>query len=170
MSHPVTARREVSARASGAGLAHAPGEEGARTRPPIRMPSVLRAALFTSAALLWLSGALWVVLHFGFQQPTPFGPLPKPFEPVLLRAHGVLAVAGVFLLGWVTAAHLSERRNVGRNYHSGLVLAGTAALLVLSGYALYYTTGPLNEVAARMHEYLGVASVLAALAHWWRIR
>lgn len=139
---------------------------GARSR----MPPALRAALFTGFALLWLSGACWLVLHLAFEQSSAFGPLPNPWEPVLLKTHGVLAVAGVFLLGWVTAVHLAERRNVARNYRSGLVLAGTAAILVMSGYALYYTTGSLNAVAARAHECLGVASLLAALAHWWRVR
>jgi hypothetical protein len=130
----------------------------------------LRAALLTSGALLWLSGATWLVLHFAFTQATPFGPLPNPWEPVLLKVHGMLAVAGEFLLGWVTADHLVERRSNGRNYRSGLVLAGMATILVLSGYALYYTTGPLHDVAARTHECLGAASLVAALAHWWRIR
>ncbi len=164
MSRPPVPRREVSARESGAGLMRAAGGEGARTR----MSRALRAVLFASCALLWVSGAAWLVLHLAYQQPTPFGPLPNAWEPLLLKVHGLIAVIGVFLLGWVTADHLIERRKVGRHYRSGLVLAGTAALLVLSGYALYYTTGPLNEVAARTHEWLGVASLLAALAHWWR--
>jgi len=47
---------------------------------------------------------------------------------------------------------------------------GSAALLVSSGYALYYTTGTLHEVASRTHEWLGAASLLVALAHGWRNR
>ena len=159
-------RREVSAREPGAGLTRVPTGQGAR----IRMSAALRAALFTSFGLLWLSGALWLGVHLAFEQPTPFGPLPNPWEPVLLKVHGLVAVAGVFLLGWVTADHLSVRRREGRNYRSGLVLAGAAALLVLSGCGLYYTTGTVHEVAARTHEFLGVGSIAAALAHWWRNR
>lgn len=162
MSHPAVPRREASARETGGGPARAGVRRG--------MSTALRAALFTGFALLWLSGACWLVLHLAFQQSSSFGPLPNPWEPVVLKSHGVLAVVGVFLLGWVTAVHLAERRNAGWNYRTGLVLAGTAALLVLSGYALYYTTGSLNEVAARTHECVGVASLLAALAHWWRAR
>jgi hypothetical protein len=165
MSHLVP-RRELRARESGAGLTRVPPGAGAR----IRMSAGLRAALFTSFGLLWLSGAVWLGVHFALEQPTPFGPLPNPWEPVLLKVHGLLAAAAVFLLGWVTADHLSVRRREGRKHRSGLVLAGTAALLALSGYALYYTTGMVHEVAAGAHECLGVGSIAAALAHWWRNR
>src|SRR6266700_1763293 len=67
-------------------------------------------------------------------------------SPLLVKVHGLLAVVGVFLLGWIMADHLTERRKLGRNYRSGVLLAGTAALLVLTGYALYYTTGTVHEV------------------------
>lgn len=159
-------RRAVSARDAGTGLTRAPTGQGAR----VRMSAALRTAVFTTCALLWLSGAVWLVVHLTLEQPTPFGPLPSPWEPVLLKVHGLLAVVGVFLLGWITTDHLSERRNQRRNYRSGVLLAGTAALLVLSGYALYYTTGTVHEVAARTHEFLGAGSLLVALAHWWWAR
>ncbi|TLZ32797.1 MAG: hypothetical protein E6K32_18760 [Gammaproteobacteria bacterium] len=159
-------RREVSAREPGAGLTRPPNGEWVR----VRMSSPLRAAVFAGCALLWLSGAVWLVVHLTLEQPTPFGPLPSPWEPLLLKVHGLLAVVGVFLLGWIMADHLTERRALGRNYRSGVLLAGTAALLVLTGYALYYTTGRVHEVAARTHDFLGVGSLLLALAHWWRAR
>ena len=43
-------------------------------------------------------------------------------------------------------------------------------MLVVSGYALYYTTGPGHEGAAVLHEGLGVLAIVAAVAHWRRIR
>jgi uncharacterized membrane protein len=159
-------RREVSAREPGVGLTRVPSGQGARTR----MSKALRTAVFATCALLWLSGAVWLVVHLTLEQPAPFGPLPSPWEPLLLKVHGLLAVVGVFLLGWITADHLRERRKQRRNYRSGVLLAGTAVLLALSGYALYYTTGTVHEVAARTHELLGVGSLLVALAHWWRAR
>jgi hypothetical protein len=50
------------------------------------------------------------------------------------------------------------------------VLGGTAVLLILSGYALYYTTGRAHEAAALAHEVIGVFSPAVALVHWWRSR
>jgi hypothetical protein len=134
------------------------------------MSPALRAAILVLGALLWISGAAWLVLHIAFAQQTPFGPLPNPWEAPLMRGHGVLAVGGVFLLGWIVGGHTLERWGSARNRLSGLALTGSAALLVASGYALYYTTGSLHEVAFRTHEWLGAGSLLAALAHWWRIR
>jgi hypothetical protein len=152
-------------------------EEGARVGrlaprngAVVQMPAALRLTVFAACALLWLSGVLWLVLHFGFEQHTQFGPLPNPWEPAVMRLHGLLAVGGVFLLGWMAAGHVLTRWSSARNRISGLALAGSAALLIASGYALYYTTGTLHEVASRTHEWLGTASLLAALAHWWRIR
>jgi len=50
---------------------------------------------------------------------------------------------------------------------SGLLLTGGAALLVVSGYALYYTIDAGHEVAALIHEVLGVGALALALGHWW---
>jgi hypothetical protein len=57
-----------------------------------------------------------------------------------------------------------------RNRRSGFVLGGAAVLLILSGYALYYTTGSSHDAAALAHQAVGVLSPVAALGHWWRNR
>ena len=132
------------------------------------MSRTLRAVVLILCALLWLSGTLWLVLHLAFPERTAFGPLPNPWEPQLLRVHGLLAVGAVFLLGWITADHTLVRWGSGRNRSSGLTLAASAVLLAASGYALYYSVGPLHELAAQTHRWLGVLSVAAALVHWWR--
>ncbi len=102
------------------------------------MAAGLRAAVFVVCALLWLSGMAWLVLHLGFEPRNFFGPLPHPAEAPLMRVHGVIAVAGVFLLGWLGAGHVMQRWRRARNRPSGWTLLGCAALLVLTGYALYY--------------------------------
>src|SRR5258708_34214318 len=78
-----------------------------------------------------------------------------------MRGHGMLAAGGVFLLGWIIGGHTLERWGSARNRLSGLALTGSAALLVASGYALYYTTGSLHEVASRTHECLAAGRLLA---------
>ena len=157
-------RREMSAPEAGPGVTRIVARNGAR----VPMSAALRLVTLGVCALLWLSGCLWLVLHFAFAQATQFGPLPNPWEPVVMRVHGAIGVAGVFLLGWIAAGHLVDRWSGTRNRFSGMLLASSAALLVVSGYALYYTTGTLHEIASRTHEVLGVASLVAALAHWWR--
>ncbi len=136
----------------------------------LRMSWALRTTVFGVCALLWISGFAWLVLHLGFEPRNDFGALPHPWEATLMRVHGLVAVAGVFLLGWLGAGHVLERWRRARNRTSGWVLVGCAALLVFSGYALYYSVGPLHAGAAWVHEWLGVATLAVALAHWLRIR
>ena len=87
-----------------------------------------------------------------------------------MRSHGMIAVPGVFLLGWLSAAHIVERWRRGRRLVSGIAITVTAALLVISGYALYYLTDRPHAAAALIHEAVGVAAIVLALAHWYVIR
>jgi hypothetical protein len=175
MARAMLHRPEVNGTDSGtspgsAGSGQSLRELPERTAGRVPMPRALRATVYGVAALLFVSGAAWLVLHYVFPQPTQFGPLPNPWEAPLMRVHGLVAVAAVFLIGWMMAAHVIARWPSDRNRRSGLVLAGTAVLLILSGYALYYTTGPSHDAAALVHEAIGVFSPVAALVHWWRNR
>jgi hypothetical protein len=88
------------------------------------MSTALRRAIYSICTLLWLSGCAWLVMHFAVPTETDFGPAPNPWEPVILRIHGWSAVGGVFLLGWITAGHISDRWRRARNRVSGFSLAG----------------------------------------------
>jgi hypothetical protein len=134
------------------------------------MSRQLRAAIFATFAALWLSGVLWLVLHLAWAEQTAFGPAPNPWEAPALRIHGWLAVGGVFLLGWLGREHISERWTGPVQRISGYSLSAAALVLVLSGYALYYTTDHLHDLAAIAHELLGAAAIVLALAHWQRRR
>jgi len=146
------------------------GEFSTRSSARATLPRPLRGLIYAVGALLWLSGAAWLVLHYVFPQASAFGPLPNPWEAPLMRAHGLVAVCGVFLIGWMTAAHVTARWSSDRNRRSGLALGLTTLLLVFSGYALYYTTGMPHDGAGVLHEVIGVLAPAAALAHWWRNR
>jgi len=135
-----------------------------------RMPRALRVSVYALCALLWVSGVAWLVLHLAFASHNEFGTLPNRWEAPLMRVHGLLAVLGVFLLGWLMAAHVGARWAAYRNRPSGIALLATAFVLVASGYALYYSTGGFHEGAARVHEWLGALAILAGFAHWWRQR
>ena len=142
----------------------------AEAAPPVPMRPGVRVSVLAICTLLWASGIAWLVLHLAFEPRNEFGPLPHPWEASLMRVHGLLAVGGVFLLGWLGAGHVLERWRRSRNRVSGWVLLGCAVLLVFSGYALYYSVGPLHAGSAWLHEWLGAAAIIVALAHWLRIR
>jgi hypothetical protein len=128
-------------------------------------PGLRRAVQWCSTAL-WLSGGAWLILHYVFANAGEFGSTPNSAEPAVLRVHGWIAVGAVFLAGWVTAMHVGPRWSAGPRRVSGIVLAAVAVVLILTGYALYYTTGNLNGIAAATHEVIGVIALVAALAHW----
>jgi hypothetical protein len=145
-------------------------ELATRAAPRAPMARGMRVAVLTAGALLWLSGALWLAAHFAFPQHNEFGWLPNPWEAPLLRVHGLVAVGAVFLFGWLGAGHILARWYAAANRVSGLWLAGCASVLVVSGYALYYTTGAPHEGAAALHEGLGLLALAAAVAHGRRLR
>jgi hypothetical protein len=142
----------------------------ARSAPRAPMTRGLRATVLAAGALLWLTGALWLGAHFAFPQRNEFGALPNPWEAPLMRVHGLISVAAVFLFGWIGAGHILPRWSAAAQRVSGLWLGGCAIVLVVSGYALYYTTDPLHTGAAVLHEALGLLAIVAAGAHWRRIR
>jgi hypothetical protein len=135
-----------------------------------RMSAGLRATLMVTFGALWLSGGGWLILHYFFSQPSDFGPAQNAWAPTVLRIHGWIAVAAVFLLGWITARHVGDRWPHMIKRVSGLAVAGAAAILAVTGYALYYTTDRVHEAAGVTHEALGAAAVFFALIHWRRYR
>ena len=119
---------------------------------------------------LWVSGCYWLILQYFFSQPSDFGAVQHPWAPLVLKVHGWMAVGGMFLLGWVTAGHVTDRWSQSPRRASGLAMASVAILLALTGYALYYTTDRLHDLAGVAHEIVGGGAILLALTHWRRRR
>ncbi len=127
----------------------------------------LRVTVKTAAALLWLTGCGWLIAHFFFQQTNEFGVGPSRWETPLLGAHGMAAIGGVFLFGWIASRHIADGWRQSRNRATGLTLTVVSAALALSGYALYYLTEDASRNAAAVtHELLGGLSIVIALLHW----
>ncbi len=137
---------------------------------PERMSSKLRFAILATYGALWMTGCHWLALHYFFGTSSDFGPVQNPWAPAVLRVHGWIAVISVYLLGWLTASHIMERWPNTIRRASGIAIASLAFVLVVTGYALYYTTDRLHDAAGFVHEVLGVAAIAFALAHWRRYR
>ena len=119
--------------------------------------------------VLWASGVVWMVLHYFYPTHSEFGTAPNAGEPWLLRIHGVVAVAAVFLLGGVAVSHVVMGWRQSGNRRSGLTLGIIGIALIVTGYALYYLTADsVRESVAIAHEALGVAAIASALIHWRR--
>lgn len=115
---------------------------------------------------LWLSGALWLPLHFFWVRHGKFGTSPHPLEPWMLRLHGGLAFATLWCGGFLWATHIVSGWRGGRRRRTGIALCGAAALLIVSGYLLYYAGGDdMRAVVSLLHWGIGLAAPIAFLAH-----
>jgi len=135
-----------------------------------------RQVLAATAVLLTCTGALWLVLHY--LVGGPMEGLPHPAEGWTMRLHGAGVFLGLFMLGALAAHHIPKGRRMTdgrrgrhwrRQYRSGLALCMLAALLVASGYALYYIASESTRPAlGGVHAAAGFA--MTALGLWHRAR
>jgi hypothetical protein len=132
------------------------------------MPKRPRAAVYIVLGGLWVSGCGWLILDLCCPKRGPFGAEPHPLEPPLLLIHGIAAVLGMYLLGWITARHVLRWWPARMRRVSGGALAAMLALLVLSGFALFFVSDDFwQRAAALSHEVLGVAVTAFAVQHWF---
>jgi hypothetical protein len=140
-------------------------------RPVNRLRRWQRWTADTSGLALLASGAFWLVVHYTVGAGS--GDLPHPLEPWAMRLHGLAAMAALFAFGVMAAGHVPHGWRVtaarrGRTQRRlGVALLGLGALLVLSGYLLYYF---IPEGARPLTGWLhsGAGVLMAALLVWHR--
>ena len=112
------------------------------TRHAHRLAAWQRITLYTTSALLVVTGLAWLMVHYGVGAGV--GELPHPAEAWLMRVHGLAAYAGLFVLGVVAAGHIPQGWRIAGRHRwagqrgSGITLCAIATLLALTGYLLNY--------------------------------
>ncbi|HWJ35619.1 MAG TPA: hypothetical protein VNR70_10130 [Steroidobacteraceae bacterium] len=130
-----------------------------------------RTAIYAVLGALWLSGCLWLALDQFFARPGQFGPMPHPWQPAILLIHGIVAIAGMYLLGWVTARHVLKWWPGRLRRVSGTTLATLLVLLVVSGFALFFLSDDRGlRAAALSHDALGLIVTVFGIQHWFFAR
>jgi hypothetical protein len=125
----------------------------------------ISVAMLLVLGALWLSGALWLVLHFFMATPGEFGATHHPLEAPVLMIHGLVALLALFVLGWFTARHSVAARS-GQRRASGWWLAIVMAVLVPAGcLQLFLVDETARSVLSLVHEVLGASLVVPVLAH-----
>ncbi len=129
-----------------------------------------RIALYASGGFLLASGTVWLALHYSLGAGA--GGLPHPLEAWVLRAHGLAAFAGLFTLGVLAAGHipqgwrLSHRRHWEGQRSTGVMLCVIAAVLALSGYALFYfASEAVRPALGWAHAAVGVTMAVLIASH-----
>lgn len=108
------------------------------TSPAMRLGKWHQSYLYVVGALLVLSGALWLLFHYFVRMPGQFGDSPHPLEPWWLIVHGLSAAAFLIGFGTVLPGHVRRAWVARRNRISGTFFFSLLALLIATGYGLYY--------------------------------
>lgn len=124
-----------------------------------------------SGGILWVSGFAWLVLHNFGQVKGEFGPEANPAEPWMLRLHGAAMIAALLGAGSLLVVHVWR----GWGYRSqrvlGVLLTGIVALLILSGYLLYYVGDEdLRSWISIIHWVVGIVLLPTFMLHYLRGR
>ena len=118
------------------------------------------------AILVSVSGLGWLVVHELLAQPDEFGVVHHPLEPWLLRLHGAASMAALFVFGSLARDHALAAWRRHRHRWSGGVLIAGCALLVSTGYALYYVGSEvLRPWISVSHWVIGIAALPAFVVH-----
>ena len=117
-----------------------------------------RAIVYGCCALLFVTGAAWLVAHTWMTVDGEFGAEPHPLERWSLRLHGAGAMLFLVALGSLVRGHMPAGWKTNRSRPSGVTLVATSIILVVSGWCLYYVG---NETAraliSQIHWGLGLA-------------
>ena len=97
-------------------------------------------------AVLLVTGLVWLALHF-LDDGSEGGTLALAWS---MKLHGAAAMAGLYLLGMLWGPHIRNAWVRRRNRMAGAVFGTLTAVLVVTGYALYYVNGELPRQGAEI--------------------
>ncbi|MCB2057147.1 MAG: hypothetical protein H6916_04160 [Novosphingobium sp.] len=114
--------------------------------------------LTLSGSGLWLSGAGWLLLHYYGQKAGEYGPEMNPAEPWMMTAHGLFLIPVLLGIGSMFVAHIPKGWSHVRQRVAGIALCAVLAVLVGSGYLLYYAGDEaLRDWTGLIHWVIGLA-------------
>lgn len=136
---------------------------------PVRIKRSRRHLTYAIGFGLWLTGAAWLVFHYFLKVQGEFGPAENPLTHWWLAAHGLFAFATLWLFGLLWGQHVIGAWKSGRHRISGSILFAILAVLIGSGYLLYYAGGDETQaITAVIHWGAGLALPLPFVFHRFR--
>jgi len=136
-------------------------------RQAFRIGRTRRRALYAVFALLLVTGLVWLAVHSAHLDPE----VEAPWQAWSMRFHGAAAFASLFCVGTIWTPHIRHAWQRGRNRAAGALFGGAVALLVLTGYGLYYVNGEsARGLAEWLHWIAGVGLGLLFRLHLSRGR
>jgi hypothetical protein len=135
----------------------------------LRLSSTFRNALYAIFAILFLTGAVWLVAD-GLKDSAN-GELWQQVAATLLMTHGGSAMVTLMMLGALVPIHMRYGWRARKNLFTGIVMATVGIVLIVTAFGLYYFGAEgARAIAGDVHTWLGVASPVLLVAHirWGR--
>jgi hypothetical protein len=132
-------------------------------RLPVRLSPRHEWTIYLVCALLFVSGAAWLMVHY-FLRPTDG--LPSPAEPWCLRVHGAAMLLFLVVLGslWPVHALTGWRHRI--NHRSGIFVLTLVSILILTGYGLYYLGDEtIRPWISAVHWAIGLIAAVGLAVH-----
>lgn len=131
----------------------------------VRLERSHRRLVYFVFGILWLSGALWLVGES--LKESEFGPARSPLQTMSMKIHGAAMLVYLVTLGTLWT-HVRRGFALRTNRSSGSLVITVNAVLILSGWILYYVTEDvLRERSSLIHWAVGLAVLPLLLAHIW---
>ncbi len=113
-------------------------------------------------AVLLITGLAWLAAHF-LDDGSESGMLALAWS---MKLHGAAAMMSLSLFGMLWGPHIRNAWMRRRNRSAGAMLGTLTAVLVLTGYALYYVNGErMRQSAEVLHWLAGIVVCIALWAH-----
>jgi hypothetical protein len=120
-----------------------------------------------AGSALWISGAVWLLLHYFGQRAGEYGPELNPAEPWMMILHGLVLIPALLGCGGLMIAHIPKGWNFTAQRVAGLAMTLVLAVLILSGYLLYYAGDEiLRNWTSIIHWSIGLALPLVFGWHY----
>lgn len=120
-----------------------------------------------SGAILWLTGIAWLLLHNFGRVEGEFGPETSRWEPWMLRLHGAAMLAALLGGGSLLLVHVWRGWGYRSQRALGVALTSLFALLIVSGYLLYYLGDErLRPIDSLIHWVAGLVALPVFVVHY----
>ena len=129
----------------------------------IRLKRLQRYFLYAVLALVFLSGVAWAYWNYLVTSPGDFEMSAKAWA---MKVHGAAAMAVLVLIGMLLNAHVRFAWHARRNRANGSVFLSAFAVLIITGYGLYYAGGErLRAWTSWIHLAIGMILPILLLIH-----
>ena len=131
-----------------------------------RLPAARRLAIYVIGLGVWLTGCLWVGFHYFVRVTDDFGLRSNsPLEQTWLAIHAAFSFLAIWMFGVLWLGHIKVGWFARSQRWTGGTLFSTIAVLIATGFGLYYGRAGFREWLSLLHWILGIAALLVFLWH-----